>query len=92
MLERVKANVPLSPCFRRLRPGVRGIETILWDRARHVDLIVGDQNMQSGDERRSGGDRRVADRREHDRIGEGFSDRRKAQRRDGSERRQKDAS
>ena len=52
---------------------------------------MGDQKMQSGDEKRSGGDRRVADRRKDDRIGAALSDRRKAQRRDGSDRRQNDA-
>ena len=46
--------------------------------------------MKSGEEKRSGIDRRVADRREHDRIGAAAPDRRKAQRRDGGDRRQGD--
>lgn len=46
--------------------------------------------MKSGDEKRSVVDRRVADRRKHERSGSGEPDRRTTQRRDSDEHRQKD--
>jgi len=50
-----------------------------------------DQAMYAGEERRSDGDRRLADRRKHERTGIDVSNRRKAARSEGCNRRRGDA-